>query len=193
MNTNQSDSDKKTVAHRKTVKIRKRGSKRKKRRNIKTTRKFKQYGKGKNDYKILSPLGEGMGRSSDSTLIFKKDRIIIPIQDLPNNTNLEIKKDSRLCNNWSANIRLPDGSPDGSFEFKGDDGNAIWIPLNNLTYYKDFDQLISFFNRFNSTFLTDHLINSLRIKSKEPGIIMSERTRLKSTCKTGNRYKLKNE
>ena len=181
MNTNQSDSDKKTVSHRKTVKIRKRGSKRKKRRNIKTTRKFKQYGKVKNDYKILSPLGEGMGRSSDSTLIFKKDRIIIPIQNLPN-TNLEIKKDTRLCDNWSANIR----HPGEGVEFKHDDGKAMWIPLNKLNYHEDFDDLIYFFDIFKLRFLTDDLINRLRIKSKEPGIIKSEKTLLKSTCQTGN-------
>ncbi len=145
------------------------GSKRKKRRNIKTTRKIKQYGKGR----LNNHLGEGLGRLSNSTVIFKKDRIIIPISD---NRSIEIKQDERLCKNWSANIRLPDGTLEYQY-----DGKALWIPLKNLDNEYLYS-LINIFNKMNDdSYLSNQIVKILQDKFANSDLV-TERKLLKSTC-----------
>jgi hypothetical protein len=174
------DGVKKKYKHRNKTRHRRKNKKR----NIKVSRKYNQYGKG-----MYDSLGEGTGRFSDSRIIFKKDRIIIPIDD---NRSIEIKYDDRLCKNWSANIRLPDGK----FQYLRADDTAIWIPLKNFNN-KYLDYLVSIFNNLNNNLNNDlindlnneysfekNLIDFLNGRYSDISSIEGERTLLKNPCKT---------
>lgn len=133
---------------------------------------FNQYGKGKDD-----SLGEGTGRLSNSRITFKKNRIIVPTDG---NRSIELKYDDRICYNWSANIRLPNGN----LQYMSADGNAIWIPLKNFDN-EYLDYLVSIFENFqsNSSF-EEGLSNFLEERYTNISSINDERKKLRKICST---------
>lgn len=171
------DGIKKKYKHRNKTRHRRKNKKR----NRKVSIKVNQYGKGK-----YNSLCEGTGRFSDSRIIFKRDRIIIPMHD---NRSIEIKYDDRICKNWSANIRLPDGN----LQYIGADGHAIWIPLQTFDN-EQLDYLVSIFNNLNKDYSFEtNLIDFLEYRYSNISSIEEERTLLQNPCKTRGGKKKKSK